>query len=48
MASVQSNMLYVKEYFGEKIGLYFTFMGHFSKWLTVPAGMATGDKERQC
>jgi len=27
----------VKDYFGEKIGLYFAFLGHMAKWLIVPA-----------
>jgi len=29
----------IKEYFGEKVGLYFKFMGHFNLWLTVPAAI---------
>jgi hypothetical protein len=27
----------LQEYFGEKLGLYFAFMGHFNKWLLLPA-----------
>mmetsp|Transcript_112623 Transcript_112623/g.351109 ORF Transcript_112623/g.351109 Transcript_112623/m.351109 type:complete len:744 (+) Transcript_112623:109-2340(+) len=27
----------VRDYFGERIALYFLFMSHFNKWLTVPA-----------
>ena len=27
----------LKEYFGEKIGVYFVFLGHYSYWLTLPA-----------
>lgn len=27
----------LKEYFGEKIGLYFKFLGHYTAWLIVPA-----------
>jgi anoctamin-10/anoctamin-7 len=27
----------IKEYFGEKVGLYFLFMGHYTRWLLVPA-----------
>eukprot|EP01031_Cornospumella_fuschlensis_P027354 gene27354-33040_t len=27
----------VKEYFGEKIGLYFVFMDHYTKFLAIPA-----------
>lgn len=27
----------VKDYFGEKIGLYFTFLGHYCSWLMLPA-----------
>ena len=27
----------IKEYFGEKTGLYFAFMGHYNKWLCIPA-----------
>lgn len=32
-----TNSLSLQEYFGEKLGLYFTFMGHYTKWLLVPA-----------
>ena len=31
--------IYMQEYFGEKVGLYFKFMGHFNLWLTVPAAI---------
>jgi hypothetical protein len=33
----------MKEYFGEKIGLYFAFIGFFTTWLLFPAifGLAT-------
>ncbi|CAM9174547.1 unnamed protein product, partial [Ectocarpus fasciculatus] len=27
----------IKDYFGEKMGLYFAFMTHYTMWLTVPA-----------
>jgi anoctamin-10/anoctamin-7 len=27
----------IKDYFGEKIGLYFVFQSHMTKWLVVPA-----------
>lgn len=27
----------IKDYFGEKIGLYFVFQSHITKWLVVPA-----------
>lgn len=30
----------VKDYFGEKIGLYFLFIGHYTKWLCAPAFFA--------
>jgi len=30
----------VKEYFGEKIGLYFQFMSHYTYWLIIPAVVA--------
>jgi hypothetical protein len=26
-----------QEYFGEKIALYFEFMGHYTFWLLIPA-----------
>jgi hypothetical protein len=29
--------LYNQEYFGEKIALYFEFMGHYTFWLLIPA-----------
>jgi hypothetical protein len=27
----------LKEYFGEKLGLYYVFLGHYSSWLFIPA-----------
>jgi len=27
----------MREYFGEKIALYFVFMGHYTYWLMAPA-----------
>ena len=27
----------IKEHYGEKIGLYFTFIGHYAQWLAYPA-----------
>lgn len=27
----------VKDYFGEKIGLYFAFLKYYGKWLRIPA-----------
>ena len=27
----------MREYFGEKISLYFVFMGHYTYWLIAPA-----------
>jgi hypothetical protein len=29
----------IREYFGEKIGLYFAWLGYYTYWLTVPAAM---------
>jgi hypothetical protein len=29
----------IREYFGEKIALYYSFLGHFALWLTFPAGV---------
>ena len=29
----------IRHYFGEKVGLYFVFIGHYSKWLALPAVM---------
>lgn len=31
------NLDIVKDYFGEKIGLYFSFLNHYTTWLIVPA-----------
>ncbi|RYG64276.1 hypothetical protein EON64_14335 [archaeon] len=31
----------VKEYFGEKIGLYFVYMDHYTKFLAIPAVIGT-------
>ena len=28
---------HIKEYFGEKVGLYFLFQGHYTRWLLGPA-----------
>lgn len=28
---------YIKEYFGEKVGIYFLFQGHYTRWLLGPA-----------
>eukprot|EP00607_Mallomonas_marina_P002350 CAMPEP_0182425280 /NCGR_PEP_ID=MMETSP1167-20130531/11642_1 /TAXON_ID=2988 /ORGANISM="Mallomonas Sp, Strain CCMP3275" /LENGTH=733 /DNA_ID=CAMNT_0024605807 /DNA_START=65 /DNA_END=2266 /DNA_ORIENTATION=- len=33
---------YMKEYFGEKIGLYFKFMSHLNTWLLIPATLGLG------
>jgi hypothetical protein len=32
----------VNAYYGERIGVYFAWLGHYTKWLTLPAivGMA--------
>ena len=27
---------HIKEYFGEKVGIYFLFMGHYTRWLIGP------------
>jgi hypothetical protein len=27
----------IKEYMGEKVGMYFLFMGHYTRWLSAPA-----------
>jgi anoctamin-10/anoctamin-7 len=27
----------IKEYMGEKLGMYFLFMGHYTRWLSAPA-----------
>jgi hypothetical protein len=27
----------IREYFGEKLTLYYVFIGHYSRWLTIPA-----------
>ena len=32
----------IKEYFGEKIGLYYLFMGHYTRWLIAPAVIGLG------
>lgn len=32
----------IKEYFGEKIGLYYLFMGHYTRWLLAPAFIGFG------
>jgi len=32
----------IKEYFGEKIGLYYLFMGHYTRWLLAPAIIGFG------
>lgn len=29
----------IREYFGDKIGLYFTFLGFYTRWLVLPAGL---------
>ena len=28
---------HIKEYFGEKVGIYFLFQGHYTRWLLGPA-----------
>lgn len=32
----------VNAYYGERVGIYFAWLGHYTKWLTLPAavGMA--------
>ena len=32
----------IKEYYGEKLGLYFLFMGHYTRWLIWPAVIGLG------
>lgn len=32
----------IKDYFGEKIGLYFLWLGHYTTWLIVPAILGLG------
>jgi hypothetical protein len=32
----------VRNYFGEKIGLYFKWMGHYTAWLTISSVVGTG------
>lgn len=29
----------LRDYFGERITLYFAFIGHYSKWLLIPAAI---------
>lgn len=32
----------VNAYYGERIGVYFAWLGHYTKWLTLPAAVGMG------
>ena len=34
----------IKDYYGEKIGTYFHFLGHYTTWLAIAAGRAELDR----